>query len=208
MPRDRPASMSEDAGLEALLEYLKVQRGFDFTDYKRSTLERRIAKRMDATGVTTYEAYLDHLEIHQQEFAFLFNAILINVTGFFRDPEAWEHLERDLVPRVLEAAGDGPLRGWSAGCSSGEETYSIAMLLAEALGEEAYTQRVKIYATDIDEEALDSARAAMYSPDDIAGVPAERLERYFRRVDGRYAFRKELRRPVIFGRNDLLQDAP
>ena len=164
---------------------------------------------MDAVGAASYDAYLDHLELHPDEFAFLFNTILINVTGFFRDQQAWEFLAQDILPRLLEAIPDhAPVRVWCAGCASGEEAYTAAMLLAEALGEPAYTRRVKLYATDVDEEALSAARQATYSAKAVEGVPPALLERYFDRVDQRWAFRKELRRSVIFGRNDLVQDAP
>ena len=115
---------------------------------------------MDAVGAASYEEYLDHLELHPDEFALLFNTILINVTGFFRDPQAWEFLAQDVLPRLLEAIPDqAPVRVWCAGCASGEEAYTTAMLLAEALGEHAYTERVKLYATDVDEEALSAGPA-------------------------------------------------
>jgi two-component system CheB/CheR fusion protein len=206
---DRPETVAPDPGFDALLEHLKSSRGFDFTGYKRSSLERRIAKRMEAVGVDGYEAYLDRLEVQPDEFDDLFNTILINVTGFFRDMPAWDYMVSDILPRVLEARGeDGAIRVWCAGCASGEETFTLAMLLAEALGAEQYVRRVKIYATDVDEEALDSARQAAYTPKQLEEVPASMRERYFERQDQRYAFRKELRRTVIFGRNDLVRDAP
>jgi two-component system, chemotaxis family, CheB/CheR fusion protein len=201
-------SEAPDATLDILLEYLKRTRGFDFTGYKRTSLERRISKRMEAVGVDSHLAYVDYLEVQPDEFAFLFNTILINVTGFFRDAAAWEYMASDIVPRLLENRPEGPIRVWCAGCASGEETYSIAMLLAEALGEQAYLERVKIYATDVDEEALNEARHASYSAKAVEPVSAELLERYFDRVDRRQVVRKDLRRTVIFGRNDLVQDAP
>jgi two-component system CheB/CheR fusion protein len=163
---------------------------------------------MEAIGIDDHLAYVDHLEVHPDEFAFLFNTILINVTGFFRDPDSWDYLAGEIVPRLLEDLGDGPIRLWCAGCASGEETYTMAMVLAEALGERAYMERVKIYATDVDEEALNEARAASYSAKAVEAVSDELLERYFERVEQRYVFRKDLRRTVIFGRNDLVQDAP
>ena len=196
--------------LDALLDHLKRQRGFDFTGYKRSSLERRIAKRMGMVGCDSYGEYLDYLEVHPDEFTELFNTILINVTGFFRDPPAWDHLRDEVLPGVLAArAGDDePIRVWSAGCASGAEAYSLAILLAEALGETAFHERVKLYATDVDEDALAEARAATYTAKEVEGVPPELLERYFDETDGGYGFRKDLRRAVIFGRNDLVQDAP
>jgi two-component system, chemotaxis family, CheB/CheR fusion protein len=199
----------DGAALDVLLDYLKRTRGFDFTGYKRSSIERRIEKRMNEVGIGSYQEYLDYLEVQSDEFAFLFNTILINVTGFFRDAAAWDYLASDVIPRLVETVGaDRPLRFWCAGCSSGEETYTMAMVLAEALGEQQYLERVKIYATDVDEEALTEARHATYPAKAVEAVPPPMLERYFERVEQRYAFRKELRRTVIFGRNDLVQDAP
>ena len=205
-----PQTQPEDGtALDVLLEYLKRTRGFDFTGYKHSSLERRIEKRMQEVGIGSYQDYVDYLEVQSDEFAFLFNTILINVTGFFRDAAAWDYLATHIVPEVLQAvSADRPLRFWCAGCSSGEETYTLAMVLAEALGEQQYLERVKIYATDVDEEALSEARHATYSAKAVEPVPPALLERYFERVEQRYAFRKELRRTVIFGRNDLVQDAP
>jgi two-component system CheB/CheR fusion protein len=202
-------TVTPDKGLEALLDHLKLQRGFDFSGYKRASLERRIAKRIEAVGVDGYDAYLDHLEVHPDEFDDLFNTILINVTGFFRDGSAWDYIVSDVLPRVVDARGpDGTIRVWCAGCASGEETFTLAMLLAEALGEDEYARRVKIYATDVDEEALDAARQATYSAKQLEEVPVSLRDRYFDRHDQHYMFRKELRRTVIFGRNDLVRDAP
>jgi two-component system CheB/CheR fusion protein len=198
-----------DAPLEVLLEHLKRARGFDFTGYKRTSLERRIRKRMEAVGVAEYTAYVDYLEVHQDEFPALFDTILINVTGFFRDPPAWDYYAKEIVPRLLESlAPEDPIRVWSAGCASGEETYTMAMVLAEVLGVDAYLERVKIYATEVDEDALNTARQASYSAKDVEAVPPPLLERYFESGDRSFTFRKDLRRTVIFGRNDLTQDAP
>jgi two-component system, chemotaxis family, CheB/CheR fusion protein len=198
-----------EVNLEALLDFVKRNRGFDFTGYKRSSLERRIRKRMEEVGTESYAEYLDHLEVHQDEFAFLFNTILINVTAFFRDAATWEYLRGDVIPRLIAARpADATIRVWCAGCASGEEAYTIAMVLADALGESAFRERVKIYATDVDEEALQSARQASYSAKAVEAVPDDFRERFFERYDSRYVFRQDLRRTVIFGRNDLVQDAP
>ncbi len=195
--------------LDELLEFVKSTRGFDFTGYKRSSIERRVAKRMHEVGVESYDDYIDFLELNAAEFAELFNTLLINVTGFFRDPPTWEHLASEIVPQLVAARGaDAPLRIWCAGVASGEEAYTVAMVFARVLGDEAFRERVKIYATDVDEEALDTARHAAYQPRQIEDVPRDALERFFERTDQRYVFRKDLRRSVIFGRNDLIQDAP
>ncbi len=124
-----------DEELEELLGFLRDARGFDFTGYKRSSLGRRIRKRMSDVEAETYADYRDRLETNADEFNALFNTILINVTSFFRDPDAWTFLQREVVPEVLADAGaDEEIRVWSAGCSSGEEAYSLAIMFAEAMG--------------------------------------------------------------------------
>lgn len=192
-----------------LLEYLRDARGFDFHGYKTASLMRRVQKRMGEVGASDFAAYRDFLEVHPGEFAALFNTILINVTAFFRDPETWRVLADTIVPEILaNRHPDEPMRIWSAGCASGEEAYTLAMVLAEALGVEGVRERVKIYATDIDEEALAAARQASYTDRQVEGVPPELLAKYFEREDDRWRFRTEPRRLVIFGRHDLLLDAP
>src|SRR5215204_6034550 len=194
---------------DALLEYLKKSRGFDFTGYKRASLTRRIHKRMQAIGAKTYGEFAQRLANDPAEFDHLCTTVLINVTAFFRDGVPWDALSSEIVPRLLEAKGPRePIRVWSAGCASGEEAYTLAIVLAETLGHDAFRERVKIYATDLDEPALVVARQASYGARDVEGVPPALLEKYFERVENRYVFRKDLRRFVIFGRNDLVQDAP
>jgi two-component system CheB/CheR fusion protein len=198
-----------DEAFEALLRYMRDSRGFDFTGYKRNSLIRRVRHRMTQAGSDTFEEYLDVLQASSDEFSALFNSILINVTSFFRDPDAWEYIAADVIPRMLAERGpDAPIRVWSAGCASGQEAYTLAMLLAESLGADAFRQRVKIYATDVDEDALTEARAANYDAKAVESVPAELLNKYFDQQNGRYTFHKDLRRAVIFGRNDLVRDAP
>lgn len=198
-----------DEAFEALLRYLRDSRGFDFTGYKRTSLMRRVRHRMDQAGYQTFEEYLDVLQASSDEFASLFNTILINVTAFFRDPAAWDFIRDDVVPALLAERGPhDSIRVWSAGCASGQEAYSLAMILAEALGPDAFRRRVKIYATDVDEDALTEARAATYDARAVESIPADLLERYFEHSNGRFVFRKDLRRAVIFGRNDLVKDAP
>ena len=194
---------------EAVLLYLKESRGFDFTGYKRTSLARRVRRRMSQVGIDNFPEYIDHLQVNAEEFNALFNTILINVTSFFRDPDAWEFLRSDLVPGLLaERSPEDQVRIWSAGCASGEEAYTLAMVFAEAIGVDRFRQRVKIYATDVDEEALGQARHAAYPESAIENVPEPMVRSYFERQGSQYIFRKDLRRSVIFGRNDLVQDAP
>jgi two-component system CheB/CheR fusion protein len=192
---------------EALLDFIKRNRGFDFTGYKRPSLVRRIEKRMHVHGIDDFADYMDYLAVQPDEFGPLFDTILINVTSFFRDPLAWEFLREQVVPRLAADNGER-IRIWSVGCASGEEAFTVAMVAAEVLGDEAFRDRVKIYATDVDERALAQGRHATYSAKDVAAVPAELRERYFERTDSRFVFRADLRRAVIFGRHNPLQDPP
>lgn len=198
-----------DDTFEALLRYMRDSRGFDFTGYKRTSLMRRVRHRMEQAGHQSFDEYLDVLQASSDEFAALFNTILINVTTFFRDATAWQFLQSNVIPSILASRPpNDPIRLWSAGCASGQEAYSLAMLLAEALSPDEYRQRVKIYATDVDEEALTQARAATYSAKEVESVPPELLAKYFDHHNSSYVFHKDLRRAVIFGRNDLVKDAP
>ena len=202
-------TIGTEGELEELLDFIKKNRGFDFSGYKRPSLLRRIEKRMRDAGVASYGEYLTRLQSDDEEFAQLFDTILINVTGFFRDPPAWEFVREEVVPKVLAAKDAGEqIRLWSAGCATGEEAYSLAMIFAEAVGDEGFADRVKIYATDIDERALSDARHGIFGADSLKDVPDDLRERYFERLDGRFAFSNDLRRAVIFGRNDLLVDPP
>jgi two-component system, chemotaxis family, CheB/CheR fusion protein len=200
---------ADNQDLEALLEYLRDSRGFDFSGYKRATLERRIRKRMGEVEVETYNDYIGFLEANPREFSELFNTILINVTGFFRDGDAWDYLRDEILPELVASVPDDEqIRVWSAGCASGQEAYTAAICLLEVLGEETFKRRVKIYATDIDEEALAEARAAVYPPKAFEDLPQELIDKYFVENGRGLGFRPDLRRSVIFGRNELLQDAP
>jgi two-component system CheB/CheR fusion protein len=199
----------DNAYFDQILEHLRQSRGFDSTAYKRSSLIRRVLKRMQMVAVPTFEQYLDYLQVHHDEFPSLFNTILINVTSFFRDPEVWAYLSDDLLPAmVANRQRNQPLRIWSAGCASGQEAYTIAMLLAEQLGFDALRERVKIYATDLDDEALMEARHAVYTERQVDAVPPEALTKYFERAGDSFSVNRDLRRAVIFGKHDVIQDAP
>jgi two-component system, chemotaxis family, CheB/CheR fusion protein len=206
---DNDPESPESAAFEALLDHIRLARRFDFTGYKRSSLSRRIRKRMSDIGVETYGEYLERLEANPEEFKSLFDTILVNVTSFFRDRPAWDYLADEVLTRIVSGKQPrDPIRVWSAGCASGEETYSLAMILCEALGPEQFQARVKIYGTDADEDALVKARAATYTERELAGVDEQLRERYFEANGERHTFRNDFRRQVIFGRHDLVQDAP
>jgi two-component system, chemotaxis family, CheB/CheR fusion protein len=204
------AAEEVDSTLEDLLAFIRDSRGFDFTGYKRSSLARRIRKRMHEAGSPDYADYRDQLESNTEEFGHLFNTILINVTSFFRDTETWTFLQREVLPELLaDTNREREIRVWSAGCASGEEAYSLAIAFAEALGVEECAKRVKIYGTDVDDEALRDARIGLYSAKAIEAIPAEFRDKYFERNGTQFSFRRaDLRRRVIFGRHDIARDAP
>ena len=200
-PRDTP--------WDALLSYIQRNRGFDFRGYKQAGLERRVRRRMQMVESASFEDYIDYLEVHPEEFPQLFNTILINVTGFFRDAQAWDFLSQHiLVPLLKDKEPDSPIRIWSAGCASGEEAYTLAIVFAQLLGLDAFRKRVKIYATDIDEDALGQARQASYSEKDVQPVSPQLRKQFFETNAERLIFRPDLRRAIIFGRHDLITDAP
>jgi two-component system CheB/CheR fusion protein len=196
------------ADFERLLEFVRQERNFDFTGYKRSSLLRRTTKRMRELGIESFDTYLDYLQANADEFTRLFNTILINVTSFFRDEETWAYIRESVIPDIVASKRDGSIRVWSAGCASGQEPFSVAMLLAEQLGIDGLARRVKIYATDVDDEALAEGRRAEFTDREVTSVPEDLLERYFEPVGQRFAIKKELRRAVIFGRHNLASDAP
>ena len=212
-PRRRsrePACPPADSEFEALLEFLKRSRGFDFTGYKRTSLERRIRRRMETVGCESFGDYLDYLEVHPDEYDAAVRQLLINVTEFFRDPPAWEHLRDEALPALLAGkADDEPIRVWSAGCASGPG----GLHGRDGAGRGARRRRLPRAREDLrDRHRRGRARPPRgwrrTRAKEIERVPEELRERYFERADQRYAFRKDLRRTVIFGRNNLVADAP
>jgi two-component system CheB/CheR fusion protein len=200
----------QDGELDTLLGYINDRRGFDFRAYKRGSLSRRIFKRMQLVGVDDYQQYMEILEANPSEFSELFNTILINVTSFMRDRDAWDKVVNSVIPTITESkAPEEPIRVWSAGCASGEEAYTLAVLLADAIGEERFRRTVKIYATDADSDALVVARHGRYPEKRLVEAFGEdRADRYFERDGTDGIFRSDLRRALIFGRHDLVQDPP
>ena len=201
--------VKENKDLEELLLFLRDARSFDFTGYKRSSLARRIQKRMRDVQISDYMDYRDLLETSADEFRYLFNTILINVTGFFRDADTWSYLQTEILPELLaDTNSEDEIRVWSAGCSSGEEAYSLAIVFAETLGVEEACERVKIYGTDVDEDALQTARSGVYPAKLLEPLTPQLREKYFERNGTKFVFRSDLRRRVIFGRHDITRDAP
>lgn len=206
--RANDSAMSKDVTLKELLQELAEQRSFDFRGYKPATLERRFRRRMSQLRIGGYVDYRKYLEKNPKEVNELLNTILINVTEFFRDPPAWEILRQDLLPPLLKNPTSGSsFRAWSAGCASGEEAYSIAILLSEFFGPRLPEYDIKIYATDIDEEALTTARRGEYSAEALRRIRPEWKGKYFH-GKGPLRVNRELRKLVIFGRSNLVQNAP
>ncbi len=196
--------------LHVILERVSRQASIDFRPYKTTTILRRIGRRMTVTRCHTMREYADYLEAHPEEVGELVKAFLINVTQFFRDPEAFTYLKNDVLPRLIMQARerDRVLRLWAAGCASGEEPYSLAMLLTDLLGTELPEWSVKIFATDLDEAAINFARHGLYSESLLKSVPIEYRDRFFERFDQGYRISKTLRQMVIFGQQDLSRSAP
>lgn len=200
--------MAEQATLPDLIQELAEEGGIDLRGYKHTTLERRIQRRMRQLSIGSYQEYLEYVRSHPGETSELLNTVLINVTRFFRDIHAWDTLEHEVLPVLFRNRTIGaPFRAWCAGCATGEEAYSTAMMLCEFLGPRAGDYQIKIYATDHDEDALTTARRGEYSPDHLRGIHPEIREKYLR---GETTLRvtRDIRQMVIFGRSNLLVNAP
>lgn len=199
---------NDDISLKELVRILAEERGLDLRGYKPSTLDRRVRRRMFDIGVDSFSAYLQKVRQDPAEIGDLLNTVLINVTEFFRDPQAWECLRRDILPRVLGKMKPGDsFRAWSAGCASGEEPFSLAILVADVFGPRLDEFDIKIYATDIDEDALNTARKGEYPADRLRKVRPGWREQYFT-GQSHLRVNREIRRMVIFGRSNLVSDAP
>ena len=199
----------EAAELEELLIYLKQAQQIDLTGYKRGILMRRTLTRMQQVGVQHYQDYLDYLEQQPEESTYLLNTFFINFTDFFRDRPVWDCLADQIIPQIVaNKEPNEPIRVWSAGCASGEEAYSLAMLLAEALGIEQFQQRVRIYGTDADQDAVTQASKGYYPARAVEAIPVGLREQYFERRNEGYLWRADLRRSIVFHRHDLIQSPP
>ncbi len=201
---------TEDGQLRSFLDQLREESGIDFTTYKQPTIMRRLQRRMAATGQNSLPEYVRYVHRHTEERQRLVASFLINVTEFFRDPELFDNLKTHVLPELIAEAQkrNAELRLWSAGCATGEEAYSLAMLVAELLREEDIELGVRIFATDLDSAAVAFARQGIYPARALAGVPDELVQRYFTQRDGEYEVKKPLRSLLVFGEHDLGQRAP
>jgi two-component system, chemotaxis family, CheB/CheR fusion protein len=205
-----PEEKTEEDPLHDVLLHVSAHANIDFRNYKSSTILRRLSRRMAVSHVGNLRDYLDYLHSHPEEVTELAKAFLIKVTGFFRDPEAFDFLKHSVVPELIDRARTTGriLRVWSVGCATGEEAYSMALLIADQLGNEFAEWSVKIFATDVAADAISFARRGLYPENVLADLPDDYRERYFERVDHSYRISKVLRETVIFGQQDINRGVP
>lgn len=193
-----------------LLAQVSTQTNIDFRNYKSSTILRRISRRMVVTHNASLRDYADYLRAHPDEVSELVKVFLIKVTGFFRDPEAFEFLRSTIVPELIDRAkaNGRTLRLWSAGCATGEEAYSLALLIADQLGPDFSEWNIKIFATDLAADAIAFARRGLYPENVLNDLPDDYRDRFFERADHGYRVSKTLRQVVIFGQQDISRGVP
>lgn len=195
--------------LNQILMILYEKTNMDFRMYKKGTIVRRIERRMSIRNILSYKNYLKYIKKNPDEVVLLGNDILIGVTGFFRDGEAFESLDKEVLAKIVESnKTDKEIRLWVVGCSTGQEVYSIAILLKEQLYRFKKEIRIKIFATDIDQRAIDKASKGVYSAPITEEIPANLLSKYFIQMDDKYTVKKELREMVIFAKHDISRDPP
>ncbi|MDB5051014.1 MAG: ATPase [Fibrobacteres bacterium] len=208
-PRETEGASLEETHIEAIFALLRRSSGVDFTQYKQTTIKRRIMRRMLLLRMESMAGYIDLLRKNPAEIQFLYQDLLIKVTNFFRDPESFEALKQTVFPEILKArSNEGTVRIWVPGCSTGEEVYSLAIALLECIGDMAVNTPIQIFATDISDEALAKARTGLYVENIALDVSLERLRRFFVRVDNHYQISKQIRDMCIFARHDVTHDHP
>jgi two-component system, chemotaxis family, CheB/CheR fusion protein len=200
---------SGDDALRRILGYLRVRTGHDFSKYKRATMLRRVARRMQVVGQGELEDYVTYIFDHPEEMQALFGDLLISVTNFFRDPHCFKELAELVIPHLFEGQEPGnPIRVWVPGCATGEEAYSIAILLHEEAARRQARPELQIFASDIDRVALTTAREGTYPESIVADVSEERLNRFFTKEGDRYRIKREVRDAMVFTEHSLLKDPP
>ena len=203
----RAGSPLASTGIERVLEQLHEASGIDFASYKRTTIERRLARRLAAHHLDSLDAYSAYLTAHEDEARAVYEDLLIHSTEFFRDSAVFEQLSREILPELIRSkAADAPVRVWVPGCSTGEEVYSFAILLLELFGDSG--RQLQLFGSDLSELAIETARRGHYPETITARVSAERLARFFRREDGGYRINRDVRDRCVFVRHDLVTDPP
>ncbi len=207
--QEKTISFSDINGINRILMQLRSSTGHDFSLYKKSTIQRRIERRMALHNIQSLAIYARFLNENSLEASLLFKELLINVTNFFRDPEAFVELQQSIFPQLFEKSPkDYTVRIWVAGCSTGEEAYSMAILLSEYIELKHNNFKIQIYATDLDEDAIIIARAGFYSANNVQDVSQERLQRFFNKEADGYRIKKHIRDQVVFAIQNLIKDPP
>lgn len=207
--RDTPPPVIAGEAMERLLQLLRTHTGHDFSGYKVNTIQRRIERRMNLQQLTEPLAYVSFLEQNPLEISLLFKELLISVTRFFRDPESWQAFAAGPLPQLMRSLGDNTtLRAWVPGCATGEEVYTLAMVLRECADQHGLRLRFQIFGTDLDGTAVERARAGRFPAGIAMDVSPERLERFFTHDDENYAVRNEVRQMAIFAQQNLIKDPP
>ena len=206
---DAAASVTDERGIDAILRLLRDEYAIDFSHYKASTVVRRVERRLALNRSLDVDMYVEQLRADPRELSSLYEDLLIGVTRFFRDDPAFAALEERIIPDLLERTpADEPLRVWVPGCATGQEAYSIAILLHEALTARKRPIAMKILATDVHKQSLEVAGAGFYTEEQIAGVSPERLERFFTARSNGYQVSQALRECIVFAPHNLIRDAP
>jgi two-component system, chemotaxis family, CheB/CheR fusion protein len=206
---DDPARADEAGALREVMALVRVRTGHDFSNYKAGTFRRRVDRRMHLRRMTTLSEYARLVRQQPDESVALMKELLISVTNFFRDAPAWTVLDQRIIPRLFAGKGEADqVRVWVAGCATGEEAYSMAMLLTEHRPELPLAPSIQIFASDLDEHAIATAREGLYTNADVADVSEERLARFFETAAGGYRVRRELREMMLFARHNLISDPP
>lgn len=199
----------KDEHLQMIISLVQRAVGIDFGQYKINTVKRRIIRRTVLHRLNTLKEYVEHIKEHHNEAQLLFQDLLINVTSFFRDPELNEYLKENFLPNLIKnKKHNEPIRIWVPACSTGQEVYSMAILLLEVLGEEFTQLPINIFATDLSESAINKARLGVYSKMEVEGVSAQRLKRFFTKVDGGYRIIKSIRDICVFATHNIAKDPP
>jgi two-component system, chemotaxis family, CheB/CheR fusion protein len=210
---DHPAAVhsidDETEGMASVFKLLREAYGIDFSCYKPSTVQRRTEHRLQLSRIDDLEEYLDRLREDREELDALYRDLLIGVTSFFRDPDSYTALEEEVLPGLLENIPDGgDFRVWVAGCATGEEPYSLAILVHEQIQKQRKHVNAKVFATDVHRRSLETAAAGVYSEEAVATVSAERLNKYFIKIGDNYRVSPDLRSMVVFAPHNIVKDAP
>ena len=204
-------AIKDKSALEKIILLLRSHTGSDFSSYKKSMIYRRIERRMGVHKIKTISAYFSFLNENGKEMDILFKELLIGVTNFFRDPDMWEKLEKSVLPNYITSyTSDSELRAWVVGCSTGEEAYSLAILFREAIGKISLKGHLslQIFATDLDNEAIEIARRGVFPINISNDVPDALLKRYFIKTDEGFRIKTEIREMIVFAKHNIIMDPP